>query len=80
MVAALVAFAIMIFALEGGRAKKAEKEFVDKLREGYLKLADKKYALERYEKIKSYYLRHERMGRSTILHGMISEWMRSLRG
>lgn len=62
MVAALVAFALLIFALEGGRAKRAEKEFVDKLRDGYLKLADKKYALERFEKIKSYYLRHEKDG------------------
>lgn len=62
MAAALAVFCIVIFTLEAYRAKKAQKRFIAKLHDGYLQLADRPYAPERFEKIKSYYLRHREDG------------------
>lgn len=62
MVAALAVFVVVIFAMEAYRAKKAEKKFIHGLYEDYLKLSDKKYSPERFEKIGSYYLRHRKDG------------------
>lgn len=62
MAAALALFVVVIFLLEAYRAKKTEKQFIAKLYDGYLQLAEKNYAPERFEKIKSYYLRHREDG------------------
>lgn len=62
MAAALGLFGIAVFALEAYRAKKAEKKFIRDLYEDYFRLSDKKYSLERFEKIGSFYLRHKRDG------------------
>lgn len=62
LAAALAVFVIVIFTLEFCRAKKEEKKFVAGLRENYLKLSDKKYATERFEKMDSFYRRHREEG------------------
>lgn len=62
MAAAIALFVIVIFSLEAYRAKKREKTFIRDLYENYLKLSDKKYSAERFEKLGSYYLRHKRDG------------------
>lgn len=62
LAAALGAFVIVIFVLEGYRAQKEKKNFSARLREDYFKLADKKYAAERFEKIDSFYRRHPEDG------------------
>lgn len=62
MAAALAVFVIVIFALEAYRAKKEEKRFVESLYGDYFKIADKKYGMERFSNIGSYYLRHRKDG------------------
>lgn len=57
LAAALAVFVIVIFTLEACRAKKEEKNFIDKLSKDYLKLSDRKYAAERFEKLDSYFRR-----------------------
>ena len=46
MAAALAVFVLVIFAMEGARARKEEKRFVQYLYTDYKKLSEKKYALE----------------------------------
>lgn len=58
LAAALAVFVIVIFTLEACRAKKDEKNFIEKLSKDYLKLNDRKYAAERFEKMDSYFRRH----------------------
>lgn len=62
MAAAIALFLIVIFSMEAYRAKKREKKFIQDLYENYLKLSDKKYSAERFEKLGSYYLRHKKDG------------------
>lgn len=62
MAAACVVFVVVIFALEAHRAKKEEKNFVRRLQEYYLTLADREYKTERFEKLDSYYRRHREEG------------------
>ncbi len=62
MAAACVAFVVVIFALEAYRAKKEEKNFIARLRGDYLKLSEKQYRSERFEKIDSFYRRHREDG------------------
>lgn len=62
LAAALAVFVIVIFTLEVCRAKKEEKDFVTGLYKDYFKLADKKYATERFEKMDSFYRRHQEDG------------------
>lgn len=62
MAAACIVFVAAVFVLEAGRAKREEKNFVRKLQEDYLTLADREYAVERFEKIDSYYRRHREDG------------------
>lgn len=62
MAAAIAVFVIVILALEVYRARQAEKKFVRGLYEDYFRLSDKKYSLERFAKIDSYYLRHIKDG------------------
>lgn len=61
-VSAMAAFVLLIFALEAYRAKKEEKNFIAKLYGDYLKLSDKTYKTERFEKISSFYQRHQKGG------------------
>ena len=61
IIASLV-FVLMIFALEGSRARKEEKEYVKKLYKNYGELSDKKYALERFARMGSYFERHSEPG------------------
>lgn len=61
-VPAMAAFVLLIFGLEAYRAKKEEKNFIARLREDYLKLSDKTYRTERFEKIDSYFRRHQEKG------------------
>lgn len=56
--AALAVFVLGIFGLEFYRGKKEEKNFIEKLYRGYLKLSDRKYPTERFEKMDSFYRRH----------------------
>lgn len=62
LAAALAVFVIVIFTLEACRAKREEKNFILKLSKDYLKLSDKKYATERFEKLDSYFKRHPKEG------------------
>lgn len=62
LAAALAVFVIVIFTLEACRAKKEEKNFIEKLSKDYLKLADRTYATERFEKMDSYFRRHRKAG------------------
>ncbi len=62
LAAALAVFVIVIFTLEACRAKKEEKNFIEKLSKDYLKLSDRKYAAERFEKLDSYFRRHPKAG------------------
>lgn len=62
LAAALALFVIMVFTLEACRAKKEKKDFVARLYGDYFKLSDKKYATERFEKIDSFYRRHQKDG------------------
>lgn len=62
LAAALAVFVIVIFTLEACRAKKEEKNFIEKLSKDYLKLNDRKYAAERFEKMDSYFRRHPEEG------------------
>ncbi len=58
MAGALAVFVLVIFGLEFYRGKKEEKNFIEKLYRGYLKLSDRKYPTERFEKMDSFYRRH----------------------
>lgn len=60
--AAIVLCGILIFGLEAYRAKKVEKRFIIRLYDNYGQLADKNYAPERFEKIRSFYQRHREDG------------------
>lgn len=62
MAAAIAAFVIVILVLEAYRARQAEKKFIRGLYEDYFRLSDKKYSLERFANIDSYYQRHKRDG------------------
>lgn len=62
LAAALALFVIVVFTLEACRAKKEKKDFVARLYGDYFKLSDKKYATERFEKMDSYYRRHQKEG------------------
>lgn len=62
MAAALAVFVVVIFALEAYRAKKEEKKFIQDLYSDYFKISDKKYALERFANIGSYFQRHKKDG------------------
>lgn len=55
---ALLIFMAFVFALEFFRARKKKAEFREKIKTGYLQLNEKKYAPERYVRIRSYYLKH----------------------
>lgn len=59
LAAALAVFVLVIFGLEFYRGKKEEKNFIEKLYRGYLKLSDRKYPTERFEKMDSFYRRHQ---------------------
>lgn len=58
----ICAFLLVIFGLEWNRSRKEEKQFVRKLYEDYEKLSDKKYALERFVRMGSYFERHSEEG------------------
>lgn len=62
LAAALAAFVIVIVTLEACRAKKEEKNFIEKLSKDYCKLNERKYAVERFEKMDSYFRRHPQEG------------------
>lgn len=62
MAAAIAAFVIVLLILEAYRARQEEKKFIQGLYEDYFRLSDKKYSLERFANIDSYYLRHKRDG------------------
>lgn len=62
MAAALAVFVVVIFALEAYRAKREEKKFIQSLYSDYFKISDKKYALERFANIGSYFQRHKKDG------------------
>lgn len=62
MAAALAVFVVVIFALEAYRAKKEEKKFIQDLYSDYFKISDKKYSLERFANIGSYFHRHKKDG------------------
>ncbi|MDE5589372.1 MAG: hypothetical protein K2J60_09610, partial [Acetatifactor sp.] len=62
LAAALAVFVTVIFTLEACRAKKEKKDFAARLYGDYFKLSDKKYATERFEKMDSFYRRHQKDG------------------
>lgn len=49
-----------IFALEGYRAKKAEKEYIERIRSDYLTLSQKQYSADRFAKLNRYLLGHQK--------------------
>lgn len=59
---AMAVFVLVIFVSESARARKEEKRFVQSLYEDYGKLADKEYSLERFAKMDSFFLRHQKDG------------------
>lgn len=62
MAGALAGLVLLVFVLESIRAGKERARFVRSLYEDYGKLPDKKYALERFERMGSYLKRHPRDG------------------
>lgn len=62
MAAALGVFVLFVFILESRRAKKEKKRFIQSLYENYGRLPDKKYDLERFERMGSFYQRHPEDG------------------
>ena len=62
MAGACVVFVAVIFLLEAHRAKREERNFIRRLQEDYLTLADRDYATERFEKLDSYFRRHREDG------------------
>lgn len=62
LIFAILVFILAVFALEWNRARKEEKNFIRKLYENYGALSDKKYALERFARMGSYYERHQKPG------------------
>lgn len=62
LAAALAVFVIAVLSLEGIRARREKRDFAARLRSDYLKLSDRKYATERFEKMDSFYRRHPEDG------------------
>lgn len=62
MAAALVLFVLFIFVLESVRAKKEKKRFIQSLYDDYGRLPDKKYSLERFGRMGSFFQRHPEDG------------------
>lgn len=56
--AALAAFVLVIFLMEGNRARQEKKRFIQYLYKDYQKLSEKQYALERFVRMGSYFDRH----------------------
>jgi len=59
---ALAAFVLVIFISEAIRAGKEKKEFIRYLYEDFDKINDKKYALERFERMGSFFRKHPAEG------------------
>jgi len=59
---ALAAFVLVIFVMEMVRASKEKKKFIRYLYEDYGKIIDKKYAVERFERMGSFFRKHPREG------------------
>lgn len=62
LIFAILFFVLAVFLLEWNRARKEEKKFVKKLYENYEELSNKKYALERFARMGSYFERHPEPG------------------
>lgn len=58
----IILFVFVVFALEWRRSVKEERKFKRKLYEDYKTLSDKKYDLERFARMGSYYERHREPG------------------
>ncbi len=58
MAGASAIFVLVIFVTESVRFRKEEKRFIDNLYQNYGKLPEKKYTLERFARMGSYYERH----------------------
>ncbi len=61
-VLALAVFVLAVFIMEAVRAAKQKKDFIRMLYEDYEKIIEKKYPLERYEKMDSFFRRHRQEG------------------
>lgn len=59
---ALAIFVLVIFLLEGNRARQEKKRFIQYLYKDYHKLAQKEYKVERFVRIPSFFERHPREG------------------
>lgn len=59
---AIAAFVLVLFVTEAVRARKEEKEFVADLYHHYDRLNQKKYTLDRFGKMGSYFRKHEEEG------------------
>lgn len=57
--AAVLAFFACIFVLEAYRAKKAEKEYIERIRSNYLTLSQKEYSADRFAKLDRYLQTHQ---------------------
>ena len=55
---AIALFLAGLVLAEAVRARRQRREFIDKIRNDYLTLNDKKYSPDRFERLKSYYDRH----------------------
>lgn len=62
LIFAILVFFTVVFALEWRRAVKEERKFRRRLYEEYTTLSDKKYDLERFARMGSYYERHQEPG------------------
>ena len=62
MAGALAIFAFVIFLVEGNRACKERKRFIQYLYNDYQKLAEKEYKIERFVRIPSFFERHSKEG------------------
>lgn len=62
MAAALAVFVLAVFGLEGYRAEKEKKRFIQSLRDDYGKAPEREYSLERYARMDSYFRRHPQDG------------------
>lgn len=61
-VLALAVFVLAVFIMEAVRAAKQKKDFIRMLYEDYGRIIDKKYPLERYERMDSFFKRHRQDG------------------
>ena len=58
LTAALAVFVLFVFVLEGRRAEKEKKNFIESLYRDYGKICEKEYSLERYARMDSFFRRH----------------------